>query len=784
MPAIKFKFRSSLNFESLDIGDRASISVGELKSKIEQHMKLNVFPDSCLVFSDAVSGQEYKNESAEIQSGSCVIIKRVPAVVASYTVKSINSVEDALLKSTKQNNLPLPACKGNDLSELPFLEQLEAMDFDDFGEDLCAFPKKMLSGPVFQVEKQASDISQKPNIEFDHLRDVACHDGHTMEGHKKDQNDLTEYFLGDNLMQAGSGLEYKDHPKLKLEKLIGTDPCSIQNIELPSYIKCPLCYSVFKDAMMIPCCQHSFCEKCIRSMLTQKGMCPKCLSARCRENDLLPNLSLRKTVENLLELQSFTAGGTENAYCQSASDRESGIHVQDFCGRESNHIVGESTRFTRLGKKGSFKGDNGSCVNIHNKKHEMMLSDFQGENHPVMEQGDSTTKKNKKKGLLVSTSGEDVKVMESGAFRKGQQACYMCGSLDHLIRGCPVALSRDPTFHRGNLVFPGAMPGFRPPFWNGNPSPYMSQFPEQYTYFGTWHFGAGCVPSPAFNTPMYMDLSHNGFPHYGMTSLYGSNGGLEPNYGELKIFEDHGHNPKIRSDKFERESSYDERDAYDFGRKYQYAEISHGAYDGRSHMGKERSGHSSDESFDPKYLRRRHRRKRSESDEHLLDERHNKTHHRSFSDRIRGSRHHQRKLHPEVEEDLHTQSSSGKRGEEIHCYRYENHKKDKEIRGRSDSGSSFKGKTAKRKGETINANKKIDHYHRVERLDHNDPKRKIKNRNYSPNFVHNRYSSDSMNEENSLNEELILDRWKMMSGSSEYTGGGHQQSHKKQYRAY
>lgn len=31
---------------------------------------------------------------------------------------------------------------------------------------------------------------------------------------------------------------------------------------LPSELKCSLCNTYFKEAMMIPCCQHSFCNKC------------------------------------------------------------------------------------------------------------------------------------------------------------------------------------------------------------------------------------------------------------------------------------------------------------------------------------------------------------------------------------------------------------------------------------------------------------------------------------------------------------------------------------------
>lgn len=44
--------------------------------------------------------------------------------------------------------------------------------------------------------------------------------------------------------------------------MVDVGPSSMQNVDLPSDIKCPLCDLVYKDAVMIPCCQHSFCEKC------------------------------------------------------------------------------------------------------------------------------------------------------------------------------------------------------------------------------------------------------------------------------------------------------------------------------------------------------------------------------------------------------------------------------------------------------------------------------------------------------------------------------------------
>ncbi|PQM37812.1 E3 ubiquitin ligase PARAQUAT TOLERANCE 3-like [Prunus yedoensis var. nudiflora] len=55
--AVQFKFRSSMNFDSVDIDGRTSISIRDLKSKIISHKNLNICQDTDLVFSDAITGQ-------------------------------------------------------------------------------------------------------------------------------------------------------------------------------------------------------------------------------------------------------------------------------------------------------------------------------------------------------------------------------------------------------------------------------------------------------------------------------------------------------------------------------------------------------------------------------------------------------------------------------------------------------------------------------------------------------------------------------------------------------
>ncbi|RVW52220.1 hypothetical protein CK203_003627 [Vitis vinifera] len=55
--SVRFKFRSAVSFDSVDIEGRPSISVRDLRSKIVRHKNLDICHDFDLVFSDAVTGQ-------------------------------------------------------------------------------------------------------------------------------------------------------------------------------------------------------------------------------------------------------------------------------------------------------------------------------------------------------------------------------------------------------------------------------------------------------------------------------------------------------------------------------------------------------------------------------------------------------------------------------------------------------------------------------------------------------------------------------------------------------
>ena len=78
----------------------------------------------------------------------------------------------------------------------------------------------------------------------------------------------------------------------------------VLNIAAPPELACPLCKKLFNDATIIPCCQLSFCDSCIRDALTTQNNCPNCAAEGVSPDNLIPNKSVRQMVDK------FKQGGT------------------------------------------------------------------------------------------------------------------------------------------------------------------------------------------------------------------------------------------------------------------------------------------------------------------------------------------------------------------------------------------------------------------------------------------------------------------------------------------
>ncbi|XP_052620728.1 E3 ubiquitin ligase PARAQUAT TOLERANCE 3 isoform X2 [Lactuca sativa] len=89
--------------------------------------------------------------------------------------------------------------------------------------------------------------------------------------------------------------------------------------DLPPELHCPLCKDVMKDAVLTSkCCFTSFCDKCIRDHIISKAVCV-CGATNVLADDLLPNKTLRDTINRILESNN-----------SSAENGGSAFHVQDM----------------------------------------------------------------------------------------------------------------------------------------------------------------------------------------------------------------------------------------------------------------------------------------------------------------------------------------------------------------------------------------------------------------------------------------------------------------------
>ncbi|KAK4389513.1 E3 ubiquitin ligase PQT3-like [Sesamum angolense] len=103
--------------------------------------------------------------------------------------------------------------------------------------------------------------------------------------------------------------------------------------DLPPELHCPLCKEVMKDAVLTSkCCFTSFCDKCIRDHIMSKSMCV-CGATSILADDLLPNKTLRDTINRILESNN-----------NSGDNGGSAFQVQDMESRNPQAKVASPTQ--------------------------------------------------------------------------------------------------------------------------------------------------------------------------------------------------------------------------------------------------------------------------------------------------------------------------------------------------------------------------------------------------------------------------------------------------------
>ncbi|KAK8597600.1 hypothetical protein V6N13_095003 [Hibiscus sabdariffa] len=704
--SVHFKFRSSRDYDSVDIGGRPSISVSDLKSIIVQDKRLNLCQDFDLIFSDPISGQEYLDEDFQIPSGSSVIIKRVPAG-AHFGSYKVFATPDA------------------DKNKTSHLQNAETVDFDDFGTEICPVPEGNLS----------CNIENRFCIgDEDHFKLKCCSEQPVVNCHKFEGSDISEAIPQ---CQIVSGTKSK--PDIELNTKLS--PISeMQPVDFPSELKCSLCDTFFKEAVLIPCCQHSFCEKCILHVLVEKARCPKCFSTKCKAEDLLPNLSLRQATERFLKSQ-IVVKHPANALDRYAPDEESGIQVHAEKG--SNQVHAES-------KGGTAYHVNGNCL-LKDKISKLPghklpedlegFNDFQGENQPINEEAESNVKK--KRALWVNTADAEKNYVEMSRLKKGDRACYLCGSPGHLRRDCTAVSSPHPMLQRGNAMFPGPMPTYVSPYWNGLHFLPIRPLASPYDLSPMMPFNSAVFPSAPLNVQAYMPSMFGGLHAFGGFSRMGGPAAA------VKTNMDHQQYPL-------------ELDDQDYVKRCQY-DAAERAYGRKNYPDRERSGSYSEEIFNRNSLMENWHSRITDDDVYSDDER------LDGSSQVAGQNpkpyHHSGRSRSEVD-DL--PSISSRHSWERHKHGHRGSKKRNGGREHCQSDSSSKKRDSERKIVKHDAEKK--HYNHSEsslELDHStDLKKK-------------RREKHSGHKAKPAHDELIHDRWQMASSRSDEDKREKYQHHKR-----
>ncbi|KAL9230485.1 hypothetical protein vseg_005828 [Gypsophila vaccaria] len=469
---IRFKFRSSPDFDTLDIGPMSSVSILELKSRIVSKKRLGSCLDFDLVFSDAVSGLEFTDENARISAGSSVIVRRVPATSKSKPSPSLWDLDVAAGNIGSGDAL--------NIAEPPILD-FGVIETDDFGVDLCPPP----AANIVDYQKLPFNNNEKK----DSLA-RRCAAEVPVWGDKPGATLATQSYPKGFNVNERSTLPMHAKPitmeQTEMIRLGAINNTAMRRFEMPLELKCSLCALYLKEAVMIPCCQHSFCEKCIRLALIQNSRCPMCSSSKCKPEDLLPNLSLRQAIERF-HLQN----GLENDLDRYAPDSESGIQEtpRDF------HLNRCATKVT-AGLPGTTKCDQPALENC---------IEFQGENEPLKIAG-------------ANEEGDERIIIAPGRPNKGFRTCYNCGSPDHLIRECPAGASSAASSHvgswSGNVPFQGVAPAYAPQYWPGNPPPGRPLY-DMYCGPEAMMYNANMAAATPFAMPPYAPM-FSGYPRGSM----------------------------------------------------------------------------------------------------------------------------------------------------------------------------------------------------------------------------------------------------------------------------
>lgn len=365
--AVYYKFKSARDFDSIPM-DGPFISVGVLKEKIFESKHLGRGTDFDLVVTNAQTNEEYQDEAMLIPKNTSVLIRRVPGrprmpIVTEQEPKVEYNAEDVQAQNSSFIGADSSAVKSH----------LEDSEWDEFGNDLYAIPevlpvqssnpipeitptnradeenkiKALINTPALDWQRQGADgfgpgrgfgrgmggrmggrgfglerktppqgyVCHRCNVPGHYIQHCPTNGDPNYDIKRvKPPTGIPKSMLmanpdGSYALPSGAVAILKPN-EAAFEKEIEGLPSTRSIGDLPPELHCPLCKEVMKDAVLTSkCCFKSFCDKCIRDYIISRSMCV-CGASNILADDLLPNKTLRDTINRIMESGNSSA---ENA---------------------------------------------------------------------------------------------------------------------------------------------------------------------------------------------------------------------------------------------------------------------------------------------------------------------------------------------------------------------------------------------------------------------------------------------------------------------------------------
>ncbi|XP_010494972.1 PREDICTED: uncharacterized protein LOC104772027 isoform X1 [Camelina sativa] len=365
--AIYYKFKSARDYDTVAM-DGPFISVGILKDKIFETKHLGTGKDLDIVVSNAQTNEEYLDEAMLIPKNTSVLIRRVPGrpritVITTQEPRVENKVENVQAETT---NIPVAdssAAKypedewdefGTDLYSIPDAQDAQhinpcpdlapadekvdeeskiqalidtpALDWQRQGPDTFGagrgYGRGMtgrMNGRGFGMERKTPPpgyVCHRCNVPGHFIQHCPTNGDPNYDVKRvKPPTGIPKSMLmatpdGSYSLPSGAVAVLKPNEDAFEKEMEGLPSTTRSVGEFPPELKCPLCKEVMRDAALTSkCCFQSFCDKCIRDHIISKSRCV-CGATDVLADDLLPNKTLRDTINRILEAGNDS---TENA---------------------------------------------------------------------------------------------------------------------------------------------------------------------------------------------------------------------------------------------------------------------------------------------------------------------------------------------------------------------------------------------------------------------------------------------------------------------------------------